>query len=88
MPLLHYCSLGNIIRELIYNNINNMNIFGLGTPEIILILVLVLLFFGKDKLPELAKSIGRSFNALKEGFHKGEDEESKSSENKKRESKK
>lgn len=45
-----------------------MNIFGLGTPEIILILILVLMFFGKDKLPELAKSIGRSFNALKEGF--------------------
>lgn len=45
-----------------------MNIFGLGTPELILILVVFLLFFGKDKLPELAKSIGRSFNALKDGF--------------------
>jgi TatA/E family protein of Tat protein translocase len=45
-----------------------MRIFGLGTPELILILVVFLLFFGKDKLPELAKSIGRSFNALKSGF--------------------
>lgn len=45
-----------------------MRIFGLGTPELILILVVFLLFFGKDKIPELAKSIGRSFNALKEGF--------------------
>ena len=64
-----------------------MNIFGLGTAEIILILVLVLLFFGKNKLPELARSIGHSFNALKEGFNKGE-EEVKSSENKKGEPKK
>lgn len=45
-----------------------MRIFGLGTPELILILVVFLLFFGKDKIPELAKSIGRSFNALKAGF--------------------
>lgn len=49
-----------------------MTIFGLGTPEIILIIVVFLLFFGKDKLPELARSIGRSFNELKSGF-KGED---------------
>jgi sec-independent protein translocase protein TatA len=51
-----------------------MRIFGLGTPELILILVVFLLFFGKDKLPELAKSIGRSFNALKNGFKEVKDE--------------
>lgn len=45
-----------------------MKIFGLGTPELILILVVFLLFFGKDKIPELARSIGKSFNALKDGF--------------------
>lgn len=51
-----------------------MHIFGLGTPELILILVVFLLFFGKDKLPDLAKSVGRSFNALKEGFKDAKDE--------------
>ncbi len=45
-----------------------MQIFGLGTGEIVLILVVLLVFFGKDKLPELAKSIGASFKELKKGF--------------------
>lgn len=45
-----------------------MTIFGLGTPEIILILVVFFVFFGKDKLPDLARSIGRSFQELKAGF--------------------
>jgi sec-independent protein translocase protein TatA len=63
------------ISVLLFNQfIIKMTIFGLGTPELILILVVFLLFFGKDKLPELAKSVGRSFNALKEGFKDAKDE--------------
>ncbi|MES3031379.1 MAG: twin-arginine translocase TatA/TatE family subunit [Patescibacteria group bacterium] len=45
-----------------------MDFFGIGVPELILILVVVLIFFGKDRLPELAKSLGRSFKELKAGF--------------------
>ena len=45
-----------------------MDLFGLGAPELLLIIFLLLLFFGKDKLPDLAKSIGRSFRELKNGF--------------------
>jgi len=48
-----------------------MEIFGLGTPEIALILFVLLLFFGKDKLPGLARSIGSSFKELKSGFSEG-----------------
>jgi sec-independent protein translocase protein TatA len=48
-----------------------MELFGLGAPELLLILFVLLLFFGKDKLPALAKSIGESIKELKNGFADG-----------------
>jgi len=42
--------------------------FGLGTPEIILILAVVLVLFGGRKIPELMRGLGqgvREFNAAK-----------------------
>jgi len=43
---------------------------GLGKVEIILLIVLViiLLFVGAKKLPELARGIGQSAKELKKGF--------------------
>lgn len=43
----------------------------IGAPEIILILVVLLLLFGAKKLPELARSIGRSTSEFKEGMKEG-----------------
>ena len=60
-----------------------MNIFGLGAPELALILFVLLLFFGKDKLPGLAKSVGQSFKELKDGFAAGVDDEAKAGKGKK-----
>ena len=45
-------------------------IFGIGTPELLLIFVAVLIFFGPKKLPELAKGLGKG---LRE-FRKASDE--------------
>jgi sec-independent protein translocase protein TatA len=47
----------------------------LGKVEIILliVLVIVLLFVGARKLPELARGIGQSAKELKKGFTEGED---------------
>lgn len=50
-----------------------MHIFGLGTPELVLIAFLLLLFFGKDKLPGLARGIGESVRELREGLSQGFD---------------
>ena len=39
--------------------------FGLGFPEILLILVIALIVFGPKKLPELGKSVGRAMAEFK-----------------------
>lgn len=48
----------------------------LGKIEIILLiaLVIILLFVGAKKLPELARGIGQSANELKKGFRGDNDE--------------
>ncbi len=40
-------------------------VFNLGTGEIILILLIVLLLFGAKRLPELAKGLGKGINEFK-----------------------
>lgn len=42
--------------------------FGIGTEELVLILVIVLVLFGGKKLPELSRSIGQSIRELRKGF--------------------
>lgn len=51
----------------------------IGFWDWVIILVIVLVFFGAKRLPELAKSIGKSITALKQGMK--ESEEKKDSEN-------
>jgi sec-independent protein translocase protein TatA len=54
--------------------VNLIASFGpLGTPEMIIIAILVLVFFGAKKLPTFAKSLGRSmaeFRKAKEEFER------------------
>ncbi len=49
--------------------------FGLGTPEILLIALVVLLLFGGKKIPELMKGLGKGVKSFKEGMKSLEDDE-------------
>lgn len=41
--------------------------FGIGTQEIVFIVLIVLLFFGGKKIPELMKGLGKGVRSFKEG---------------------
>ena len=46
-----------------------------GTTEILLIVAVLFLLFGATRLPQLAKSLGQSRKAFKEGMREAEEEE-------------
>ena len=58
----------------------------IGTTEVLLILVVVLLLFGAKKIPELMKGIGKGVKSFKDGMN-GVDEESTSEKDKEQKSK-
>ncbi|MBO7675200.1 MAG: twin-arginine translocase TatA/TatE family subunit [Atopobiaceae bacterium] len=49
-------------------------IFGLGTPEILIILVVVLVIFGPKNLPKLGSALGKTVKNVREGMDGEEDE--------------
>lgn len=49
--------------------------FGLGYQELLIILVIVLILFGANRLPELAKSLGSSVKEFKKGVSEAKAED-------------
>ena len=55
-----------------------MNIFGIGIPEIAVIVILALLIFGPKRLPQLWKTIGKTLKGLQTASKEFENEINKS----------
>lgn len=49
-------------------------ILGLGTGEIIFIVLIILLLFGAKRIPDLMKSMGKGVKSFKEGMKEVEKE--------------
>ena len=51
-----------------------MNFFGIGLPEMLLIMVVALLIFGPKKLPEIGRSLGKAIRGFQDASKEFEDE--------------
>jgi sec-independent protein translocase protein TatA len=47
--------------------------FGMGAPELLIILLLVVLLFGAAKIPELGRSLGTGLTNFKRGLKEADD---------------
>ena len=54
---------------------NILFIGGVGFQEILLIALVVLLFFGGKKIPELMKGLGKAVRSFKEGMNGKDDDD-------------
>jgi sec-independent protein translocase protein TatA len=50
----------------------------LGLPELLVILVIVVLIFGANRLPQLGKGVGSAIKNFKEGMKEGSADDNKS----------
>ncbi|MCI2186929.1 MAG: twin-arginine translocase TatA/TatE family subunit [Olsenella sp.] len=52
-------------------------IFGLGIPELLIIVVVVLIIFGPKNLPKLGSALGKTVKNVREGMEEGDKDSKK-----------
>jgi sec-independent protein translocase protein TatA len=53
--------------------------FGLGMPELLVILVIVIVIFGANRLPQLGEGLGKAIKGFKKGISDSNEEHKDSS---------
>ena len=56
--------------------------FGIGMPELLVILLIALLVFGAARLPQIGRALGKTINELQKGLKEGAEEDKKEEEKK------
>jgi sec-independent protein translocase protein TatA len=60
---------GVFLHSVTEHSIQEEKMFGLGFPELIIIMVIVLIIFGAGKLPEIGGAIGKGIKSFKKSIH-------------------
>ncbi len=55
--------------------LTNFALLDFSTPDLIIILVIILLLFGSNKLPQLSRSVSESMHELRKGLKSDTDNE-------------
>ncbi|OGF53476.1 MAG: hypothetical protein A2452_06620 [Candidatus Firestonebacteria bacterium RIFOXYC2_FULL_39_67] len=58
--------------------------FGMGMPELVIVLVIAFLLFGAKRLPEIGKSVGRTIQEFKRSMKEVSSDDENKSESKKK----
>jgi sec-independent protein translocase protein TatA len=58
-------------------NITTLAVLGLGMNELLVVLLIAMLVFGAARIPEIAKSLGKSIREFKKGASEGADDDEK-----------
>ncbi len=58
--------------------------FGIGLPELLIILLVCLLLFGANRLPEIGRSLGEGIREFKKSLKEGSEDPSKIDSDKKK----
>ena len=53
--------------------------FGLGMPELLIVLVIVVIIFGASRLPQLGEGLGKAIKGFKKGISEANEEKKDSS---------
>ncbi len=58
--------------------------FGLGMPELVVILLIVIIIFGASRLPQLGEGLGKAIKGFKKGVSGDDDSNKEAGKNEKK----
>jgi sec-independent protein translocase protein TatA len=57
-----------------FRSVKELEMGRIGLPELVIILFIVVLIFGANRLPQLATGLGKSIRSFKDGMKEGEND--------------